>query len=168
MLKSYAVWCLCMQQCLVKCVSSVCSHLLPPLYRWRCMRRPAPWQTRAQPGSGPHMCGGLHRSWYPADALQQQREGNIIFCVSTSIHPLNILSTSNSVRTYHLASAQLCYEKQDSKHINDKHVYTQHCTTKLKLWRWCSPHCLKNFIFVKNFLQATGQDGLSTGASSNN
>lgn len=46
------------------------SHLLPPLYRWRCMKLPTPWQTRAQPGSGPRMCAGRRRSWFLADALQ--------------------------------------------------------------------------------------------------
>ena len=57
--------------------SFVASHLLPQLYRWRCKRHPVLWQTRAQPGLGPHMCGDLHRSLYLAGALQQGRIGCI-------------------------------------------------------------------------------------------
>lgn len=70
------------------------SHLLQPLCRWRCRKRPAPSQTRARPGSGPRTCEGPRRSWYPADALQQERAGRIDYgsklkCVPTAIRPLD-------------------------------------------------------------------------------
>lgn len=122
------------------------SYLLQPLYRWRCKKRPAPWQTHAQPGSGPHMCEGLRRSWCLADALQQHR--SLYQVMSISEPWINIHTSSEylngSVRTCPLC---LCSALQRG-YVNDKVCmrFADHCK-KIQF--------LSNWIWKEMFLTAT-------------